>query len=827
MIEYSFLRDILHWRLIYNMQLPFNSRIILDALEQNIFIKDLNHLFLFVNKSCADLMGAKDSQIIGKSDFDFFPKEIAQKYRDDDIFILESKKTIDVEESIVSNGQTRVIRTIKKPLYIGGEVVAILGIFWDITNEKEEELYYKKLQSGLMQAQALAHIGHWELDLIKNSLYWSDEVYRIFGLEPQEFSATYESFLKYVHPEDVDMVNNIYMSSLREKHGYYVEHRIVRENGKIGFVEERCEHEFDSSGNPIKSIGTVHDITRRKNAENELILASAVFEKMNDGVLITDEKQQIVTINSAYMEISGYSIEEIRGKTPNTFSSGWHDKAFYQNMWSELNQNGQWNGEIIDRRKNGELYTAELTIIAMHNKDGKLTNYISIVNDISEKKQKESLIHNLAYFDALTSLPNRVLFQERVMNKIPALHRNSKKMALFFIDMDNFKNINDTFGHFTGDKFLIEVAKSIKDILREQDTLARLGGDEFTVILEDAESVLDIAFVAEKIIERFKAPIIIDGREFYTGASIGISIYPDDGTTYEELVKAADTAMYQVKESGKNSYQFFTQSMNEKITERSLIENDLRSAINKHELFLEYQPKINLETKSVYGMEALIRWNHPGVGLIRPDKFIGISEETGQISQIGLWVAKQAISDAKALHDEGNRLIISINVSSKQLNDDAFINDICAIADDIGLDKSYIELEITESHIMKNVDKSLSILNALYKRGFKLSIDDFGTGYSSLSYLKKLPVQTIKIDRSFVLDIDKDEDDRSIVAAIIAMARSLGKDVVAEGSETDGHIDALKFLHCYKIQGYYFSKPLKIEKFREFIRDFKGEGKSV
>ncbi|MDT8338907.1 MAG: EAL domain-containing protein [Sulfurimonas sp.] len=697
----------------------------------------------------------------------------------------------------------------------------------EVVDISDDELYCKKLYGGLLQAQALAHIGHWELDLVNNSLYWSDEVYRIFGLEPQEFEATYEAFLKYVHPEDIDMVNNMYMSSLKEKRGYYVEHRIVRENGEIGFVEESCEHEFDKDGNPLKSIGTVHDITRRKNAENELVLASAVFEKMNDGVLITDASQRIITINSAYSEISGYNIEEIRGKTPNTFSSGWHDKLFYQNMWSELNQEGHWNGEIADRRKNGELYTAELNIIALHDKEGNLTNYISIVNDISEKKKKESLIHNLAYFDALTNLPNRVLFQERVINKIPSLQRNSKKMALFFIDMDNFKNINDTFGHFTGDKFLIEVAKSIKATLRDEDTLARLGGDEFTVTLGDAESVLDIAVVAEKIIERFKSPVIIEGREFYTGASIGISIYPDDGTTYEELVKAADTAMYQVKESGKNSYQFYTQSMNEKITERSLIENDLRSAISRNELFLEYQPKVNLRTKKVYGMEALIRWNHPDIGLIRPDKFIGISEETGQISQIGLWVARQAISDAKALYDEGKRLVVSINVSSKQLNDDSFINDICAIADNIGLDKGYIELEITESHIMKDVDKALSILNALSEKGFKLSIDDFGTGYSSLSYLKKLPAKTIKIDRSFVLDIDKDEDDRSIVAAIIAMARSLGKDVIAEGSETKEHIEALKSLHCYQIQGYYFSKPLRIEKFREFIKDFKGDGKSV
>jgi len=684
----------------------------------------------------------------------------------------------------------------------------------------KSELYCKKLYSGMLQAQALAHIGHWELDLVKNTLYWSDEVYRIFGLEPQEFEATYEAFLKYVHPEDRATVDEVYAASLKEKHGYYVEHRIIRKNGEIGFVEERCEHEFDSDGNPVKSIGTVHDITRRKNAENELVLASAVFQKMNDGVLITDDKQRIITINSAYSKISEYTLEDVEGKTPNTFSSGWHNNEFYKNMWTELNENDQWSGEIIDRRKSGELYTAELNIIALRNKEGKLTNYISIVNDISERKQKESLIHNLAYFDALTELPNRVLFQERVINKIPALRRNMKKMALLFIDMDNFKNINDTFGHFTGDKFLIEVANSIKGIIRQEDTLARLGGDEFTIMLEEIESISDASNVAQKIIERFKEPVVINSKEFYTGASIGISVYPDDGENYEELVKAADTAMYHVKETGKNGYQFYTQSMNEKITKKALIENDLRNAISRGELFLEYQPKINIDTKSVYGMEALVRWNHPDIGLIRPDIFIGISEETGQILQLGLWVAKQALLDTKRFHDKGNMLVVSINVSNKQLNDDSFIDDICRITEEAGIDKSYVELEITESHIMKDVDKALSILNALHENGFKLSIDDFGTGYSSLSHLKKLPAKTIKIDRSFVLDIERDEDDRSIIAAIVAMAKSLGKDVIAEGSETKEQICTLRQLGCNQIQGYYFSKPIKIDKFAEFIADF-------
>jgi len=393
-------------------------------------------------------------------------------------------------------------------------------------------------------------------------------------------------------------------------------------------------------------------------------------------------------------------------------------------------------------------------------------------------------------------------------------------MALLFIDMDNFKNVNDTLGHMIGDKFLVEVSKCIKSSLREQDTLARLGGDEFTVILEDFDSIDCIALVAEKIINKFNNPIIIDGNKLYTGASVGISVYPENGESYEELVKAADTAMYQVKESGKNNFKFYAHSMNEAIIQRMLIEDNLRNAISNNELFLVYQPKINIDTRTVYGMEALVRWEQPELGLIRPDEFIGISEETGQIYAIGLWVLKQALVDTIALHDEGNTLIVSINVSSKQLENENFINDICSIVDEVGIDKSYIELEITESHIMTNIDEALDILNELASRGFKLSIDDFGTGYSSLSYLKKLPAKTIKIDRSFVLDIEDDEDDRSIVATIIAMARALGKDVIAEGSETQGHIDTLKYLHCNKIQGYFFSKPVRIDEFREFIKNF-------
>jgi len=801
----------------------FDNKMILDSLDQNIFVKDINSIYLYVNKTYCDSIGKTSSEIIKKSDFDFFPKDIAQKYIQDDINLIKNKKQKDIEKNIVINDEERVIRIIKKPIYFDGKIAGLIGVFWDITKEKQEELKYKKLNSGLLQAQALANVGHWELDLIKNTLYWSDKVYNIFGLKPQSKKVTYETFLSYVHPDDIELVNNSYMNSIKEKKGYQVEHRIIRENGDIGFVEERCEHEFDSDGNQIKSIGTVHDITERKNTQNKLILSSAIFEKMNDGVLITDEKQKIIKINKAFSNISGYSLSEVKGNTPKMFSSGWHDDLFYKSLWDDINNKGQWKGEMHDRKKNGESYIAEINIIPLYNNDGCLTNYISIVNDITEKKQKDDIIHNLAYYDPLTELPNKTLFHERVNNRISALKRSGKKMVFLFIDMDNFKNINDTLGHFIGDKFLIKVAKSIKNLIREQDTFARLGGDEFIVLLEGIDSIIDIRYIAEKIIKKFNTPIYVDEKKLYTGVSMGISIFPDDGETYDELVKAADTAMYQVKESGKRNYKFYTQTMNDKITKRVLIENGLRNAIGKNELFLEYQPQINLETKSVYGMEALIRWNNSEKGLVRPDEFIQIAEDMGYISELGLWVARQAISDTKKLHDEGDKLIISINISSKQLEDVFFIDDFCKIVEDIGLEKCYIDLEITETQIMDNIDKALSVLDELDKRGFNLSIDDFGTGYSSLSYLKKLPAKTIKIDRSFVLDIDKNNDDRSIVATVIAMARSLGKDVIAEGSETQEHIKTLRVLHCNKVQGYFFSKPIPIDKFTEFIRSFKCE----
>jgi diguanylate cyclase (GGDEF)-like protein/PAS domain S-box-containing protein len=793
---------------------------IVNNLTQNIFIKDTESNYLFCNQAYAELLGRTSDEVIGKNDYDFFPEEIAQKYRDDDKMVLGEDRTIDVNEVIAIDGERKVIRTVKKPLKLHGKLIGILGSFWDITHVYEREQELQEIKDGLIQAQELANIGHWELNLLRNSLYWSDEVYRIFGLEPQEFGATYEAFLEHVHPDDVDLVNNAYTESVAEKRDYQITHRVVRKDGTIRYVEERCTHDFDKKGNVTRSIGTVHDITEQRRAEEGLILAGKVVEHTTNGVMITDAHQHIIYVNKSLSRISGYSEEEMIGQYPSILSSGWHDDEFYQRMWKSIEETGQWQGEVRDRKKNGELYIAELSIIVLKNEEGTVTNYIAITDDITEKKEKEELIHNLAYYDSLTDLPNRVLFRQKFEAAIRQAKRKEIGCSLLFFDLDNFKNINDTLGHLVGDKLLKAVAERLQKILRTDDVLCRLGGDEFTVILDSMSDPVEIAHIAEKINQAVAQPFEIDNSKLYIGASIGISIYPTDGHNYASLVKAADTAMYHAKDMGKNHYQFFTEELNQITTERLMIENELRHATERGEMYLVYQPKIDLSTEKVYGMEALLRWQHPKLGFIPPDQFISVAEETGQINQIGAWVALQAMEDTHRLHLEGyEELSVSINVSSVQLKQENFVTMLLSTLINAGIEKTKVELEITESTLMEHVEEVMDKLLSINENGVRLSIDDFGTGYSSLSYLKKLPVQTLKIDRSFVDDIVNDSDDRSITSSIISLAHNMGMDVVAEGTETSEQVEVLKTMGCKRAQGYFYAKPMPFGELAAWLQE--------
>lgn len=679
-----------------------------------------------------------------------------------------------------------------------------------------------KIKKSLEDAQHIAKIGSWDWNIITSELWWSPEIYRIFGLEVDQFEATYEAFLRTLHPDDVELVVSSVQNAVDDTCEYNLVHRIVLPNSEVRFVHEVAYVTRNSKNEAIHMVGTVHDITESKQIDEKLRLSAEVIRNSLEGIIITDENRKIIEINPAFTNITGYTTDDICDKEPSMLKSGWHDDAFYKAMWSEINENGKYKGEIWDRKKDGTLYAASISISSIKDKNSKITNYISITSDITEKQENERKIHNLAYFDMLTSLPNRTLFQDRATQRIAsAKNHKDDKIAFLFLDLDNFKYINDSLGHQTGDLFLQVASNRIKQVLSEDSELARLGGDEFVVMIGYApHEKSKVTECARLIIDECNRSFAINEHLVYSGVSIGISVFPDDATSYEALLKQADIAMYKAKELGKNRFEFFIPQMNKDAHERLYIENGLRSAIANRELFLEYQPKICLKSRGVSGMEALVRWQHDG-SVIPPFRFIPIIENSPMIIEVGEWVLRTACLATKEWHKMGyEQLVVSVNVTNYQLKQDGYIQSVKNLLAEMEFDPKHLELEITESTIMEDVEKMLVKLNELKNMGISISIDDFGTGYSSISYLKKLPAKILKIDRSFVMDSHKDASDKSIMSAIIALAKSLELETIAEGAELKEHIEILEELGCEKVQGYYFSKPLTVEKFTQFLREF-------
>ena len=575
---------------------------------------------------------------------------------------------------------------------------------------------------------------------------------------------------------------------------------------------------MDRNENIIKMILMFIDNTDRNLTEDKLHLAATVFESTAEGVVVTDEKGIIVAVNDSLLKITGYKKEELIGKTPNIFKSGIHGDEFYKEIWHTINTIGHWDGELMDRRKDGQLFPVRQAISTVRREDGTISNYVSIMSDITTQRESQEKLDFLAHHDPLTSLPNRTLFQERLSQAIEKAKRHDDKLAIIFIDLDRFKNINDTLGHTVGDKLLIKLAEHLDLLRRSTDTVARLGGDEFIFLLQDINNAQSMAHYCEKLIDSLKKPFEIDNYSLHLTLSIGICIFPGDGEDVDSLIKNADTAMYRAKEKGKNCYQFFTQDLSEEVAEKLTLENDLRKAVEKNQFELFYQPQYLLSQDKLVSAEALIRWHHPELGLVPPDKFIPLAEETGIILQIGEWVIRDSCRQLKEWRDKGFKLDnIAINVSGLQITRGDLVTFIPSIMTQYGLHPNDLEIEITESTIMNDLEYAVDTLGKLKELGLTIAIDDFGTGYSSLGYLKKLPLDKLKIDRSFIKDIDSDNDDKALVLAIIAMARNLRLDVVAEGVEHKIHHDLLVEHNCKFAQGFLFSKPLPVDEFETLL----------
>ncbi|MEJ1378264.1 MAG: EAL domain-containing protein [Candidatus Sedimenticola sp. (ex Thyasira tokunagai)] len=683
----------------------------------------------------------------------------------------------------------------------------------------EKTLELQMNQERLTQAQSIAKLGSWTGNLETDEIFWSAECARLFTLKPSASPPSIAGILNFVHPQDRASVertiDNVRKGVLSH---YELEHRVIRDDDSVITVVHRGELLEWDDGRPQEMVATIRDITREKQAEESMRLSESVFANTAEGIMITDHKAIILRVNPAFSAITDYSMEEVIGATPKIIKSDRHDEAFYQNFWTQLKERGVWEGEIWNRRKSGEVFPVWQNISAVKNQQGEIVQYISVFSDISERKLSEERIRHLAHYDILTDLPNRLLFQERSTHALQRAHREKQNVAVLFLDLDRFKLINDSMGHPVGDKLLQTVARRLVAQIREGDTVARLGGDEFTIVLESLTNPEDAAHVAQKILKAMEVPVEVDGQELLVSFSIGISIYPEDGHDVDTIIRNADAAMYRAKELGRNRYQFYTDELTTQALERVVLERELSKAINEDQLILHYQPQFSFQDGQLIGAEALVRWNHPERGMISPDKFIPLAEESGLIISLGEWVLRTACKAMQRWQVAGYPLqSMSVNVAGQQIQEGHLVETVTQVLEETELDPRYLELEVTETFIMTQAEQGIQTLNCLNRLGLKLAIDDFGTGYSSLSYLKQLPVHNLKIDQSFVRGIPDDKDDLAIAKAVIALGKSMQLSIVAEGVETEAQRDFLAEEGCDLAQGYLFSKPLPEEAFQSLL----------
>ena len=797
-------------------------------------------------------------------------------------------------------------------------------------------------EARLREAQRVARVGSFDWNPVSDELMWSDEHFRLWGLEPQSVTPDYAVFRRAIHPEDVERVETLTQQALQGGRTYVCVHRVIWPDGTVRSIQGRGEVEFDSAGKPIRMYGTVldvteqqqakrsvqefkntldqtldcvfmfdastlrfiyvnqgamqqvgfsfdellqlhpydikpdldepqlreiiapllrgekdslnfetvhqhkngtrvpveiflqyiasqgdkprfvaivRDITERKKAEAELRIAAIAFES-KEGIIVTDADQAILKVNHAFTRITGYSAAEAIGDTPGRLlRSGRHDSEFYKLMWESLLQEKFWQGELWNRRKNGEVYPEWLSISVLTNENGEVTHYIAMFSDITEKKQAEETIYNLAFYDPLTSLPNRRLLHDRIQHTLASSARHQRHGAVLFIDLDNFKALNDTRGHDVGDLLLIEVATRLKTCVRTDDTVARQGGDEFVVVLSDlsvdaGQAAIQAELIANKIRTALIQPFMLNGNEYHGSPSIGINLFLANEFSVDELLKRADTAMYQAKRSGRNTIRFFDPATHAAMEVRISLETDLRHAIPGNQLQLYYQMQVDHQG-AIFGAEVLLRWDHPGKGLVPPLQFISLAEETGLILPIGHWVLETACKQLQEWEKDPRtqHLQLAVNVSARQFRQSDFVTQVSNVLEKTGIDPKKLKLELTESLVLDNINQTIAKMQALKSMGVCFSMDDFGTGYSSLAYLTLLPLDQVKIDQSFVRNLGNKPGNAVIVQTIIGMTKNLGLNVIAEGVETAAQREFLEKHGCYHYQGYLFGKPVPLSVF--------------
>ncbi|MEH6579172.1 MAG: EAL domain-containing protein [Amphritea sp.] len=656
---------------------------------------------------------------------------------------------------------------------------------------------------------------------------WAEIIgYRLEELQPIEITT----WMQRIHPDDYSLSR-----SFLERHyagelaHFECEMRLQHKSGEWVWVQCRGKVvQRSEEGQPLRMIGTLQDISEQKKTEIQLRQSARVFEHAHEGILITDDRNIITDVNRAFCQLTGYSREEAIGRNPNFLQSGKQPPELYQQLWDDLKSQGYWKGEIWNRKKNGDLYAEQLTISALKNRDGKIDQYVGIFSDITHFKENQQRLEQLAHYDALTGLPNRILLADRLEHALSHTDRMGNILAVAYLDLDNFKPINDSLGHEIGDKLLVAVASRLKHCVRADDTISRLGGDEFILLLPELDSVEKCNVAFNRIISSLAESYYIDGHKLSISASIGISLYPMDKADADTLLRHADQAMYIAKQSGRNCYHFFDPSHEQVAKAQQDALNDIKQGLKQDQFILHYQPKVDMSEKRVLGAEALIRWQHPEQQLLFPDTFLPAIENTDIATQLGQWVLNKALAQLHQWRQQGLILSISVNIAARHLEDPGFIPELEALLSRYPeLPRNTLELEILETSALEDIARVSEILNQCRQLGVTIALDDFGTGYSSLTYFKRLPIDTVKIDRDFVMGMLDDEEDFTIVEGVISLAHAFNRAVIAEGVESDKHGEKLLQLGCRFGQGFGIAKAMPGEQIPHWIEEYQTAKKSL
>jgi len=683
-----------------------------------------------------------------------------------------------------------------------------------------ESAALRESEAHLSRAQAVANVGSWHLDFEHDEFRGSAETCRLLGL-PADTRLGYEGFLACVHPDDRDRVDR----ALRDAApgvSCELDHRIVAA-GEVKWVHQRAEIEGDPAGGGRRGTGTMHDISARRQANDRLRLAASVFENTHEGVTIADAAGLILDVNPAFCDITGYSREEVLGQNPRILNSGRQSPEFYEAMWSAIQNRGYWRGEIWNRSKEGEVYPELLTISVVRDEQGMVSHYVGVFSDITQIKQHERQLERMAHFDALTGIPNRVLLADRMRQAIAQTLRAGQLMAVCYLDLDNFKPVNDSFGHEAGDRLLLEMARRLKDCLRSGDTVARLGGDEFVLLLQGLDQIDEGEEVLERILVAIAEPCSISGHEVAVSASIGVTLFPFDDADPDTLLRHADQAMYHAKQAGRGRYHLFDAEHDRLTRAHHEAKGRIEEALRQDEFVLHYQPKVDMHLGRVVGVEALIRWRHPERGLLSPGEFLPVIENTDLIVTMGDWVIGAALAQMADWRGDGLDLAMSVNVAARHLQRPDFVSRLKEMiaAHPGALAAGRLELEVVETAALEDIGRVSQVIEDCRDFGVSFAIDDFGTGYSSLTYFKALPATTLKIDQSFVRDMMKDPDDLAIIEGIIGLTEVFRRQVIAEGVETVEHGIALLGLGCNQAQGYGIARPMAAASLAEWVRTWR------